>query len=113
MPMKSAARWTWVLRSAGCRPAPDGTNSVAVIGDGDFLSNSFLGNGGNREFGQRLFNWLLADDALIEIADRGAPDRQLDLGPTGLALISIGFLLALPLLLLCCGGLIWWRRRRR
>ncbi|MEO8673319.1 MAG: DUF4350 domain-containing protein [Tahibacter sp.] len=86
---------------------------VVVIGDGDFLSNSFLGNGGNREFGQRLFNWLLADDALIEIADRGAPDRSLELGQTGLALVSLGFLIVLPLLLLCCGGLIWWRRRRR
>ena len=86
---------------------------AVVIGDGDFLSNSFLGNGGNREFGQRLFNWLLADDALIEIADRGAADRELALGQNGLAMISIGFLIVLPLLLLCCGGWIWWRRRRR
>lgn len=85
---------------------------VAVVGDGDFLSNSFLGNGGNREFGQRLFNWLLQDDALIEIPDRGAPDRELRLGQTSLGALSFGFLLGLPVLLLATGVVIRWRRRR-
>ena len=86
---------------------------AAALGDADFLSNAYLGNGGNREFGQRLFNWLLADDALIEVPDRGAPDRSLDLSQRGLGTISVGFLVALPLLLLAAGGFIAWRRRRR
>jgi len=85
---------------------------VAVIGDGDFLSNSFLGNGGNREFGQRVFDWLLQDDALIEIADKGAPDRRLELGAGALGAISIGFLFVLPGVLLLLGAAVWWRRRR-
>ena len=95
-------------------PRPDRREQrAAVIGDGDFLSNSFLGNGGNREFGQRLFNWLLADDALIDVPDRGAPDRQIELSQTGLAVLGLGFLVGLPALLLVLGGAIWWRRRRR
>jgi len=85
---------------------------VAVIGDGDFLSNSFLGNGGNREFGQRVFDWLLQDDALIEIGDKGAADRQLTLGAAALGAIGLGFLFGLPGALLLAGMLIWWRRRR-
>ena len=85
---------------------------VAVIGDGDFLSNAFLGNGGNREFGQRLFDWLLQDDALIDIPDKGAPDRQLHLTQTALGAIGLGFLAVLPMLLALIGGFIWWRRRR-
>ncbi|HSM99921.1 MAG TPA: Gldg family protein [Rudaea sp.] len=85
---------------------------VAVIGDGDFLSNAFLGNGGNREFGQRVFDWLLQDDALIDIPDKGAPDRQLRLSQTALGVIGLGFLAGLPLLLAIIGGAIWWRRRR-
>lgn len=95
-------------------PRPDRHEQrAAVIGDGDFLSNSFLGNGGNREFGQRLFNWLLADDALIDVPDRGAPDREIAFSQTGLTVLGLGFLVGLPALLAATGGIIWWRRRRR
>jgi ABC-type uncharacterized transport system len=85
---------------------------AVVIGDGDFLSNSFLGNGGNREFGQRVFDWLLEDDALIQIPDKGVPDRLLQLSQGALGVIGVGFLIGLPLLLLLAGATIWWRRRR-
>jgi ABC-type uncharacterized transport system involved in gliding motility auxiliary subunit len=94
-------------------PSPDKREQrVVAIGDGDFLSNSFLGNGGNRELGQRVFDWLLGDDALIEIPDKSARDRQLTLSTGALASISIGFLFALPAALLLAGAAIWWRRRR-
>jgi ABC-type uncharacterized transport system involved in gliding motility auxiliary subunit len=86
---------------------------AAVIGDADFLSNAYLGNGGNREFGQRLFNWLLVDDALIQIPDRGAPDRNLELSQRDLGVLSFVFLIGLPLALALAGGIIVWRRRRR
>jgi len=83
-----------------------------VIGDGDFLSNAFLGNGGNREFGQRVFDWLLGDDALIDLPDKGAPDRQLELTQTQLGVIGLAFLLVLPIVLSLAGAVIWWRRKR-
>jgi ABC-type uncharacterized transport system involved in gliding motility auxiliary subunit len=86
---------------------------VVVIGDGDFLSNSFLGNGGNRELGQRVFDWLLGDDDQISVPDRSAPDRTLTLSQTGLGVIGFVFLVALPLVIAGTGALIWWRRRRR
>jgi ABC-type uncharacterized transport system involved in gliding motility auxiliary subunit len=95
-------------------PRPDKREQrVVVIGDGDFLSNSFLGNGGNREFGQRVFDWLLGDDDQITVPDRSAPDRALTLTQAQLGALSIVFLIALPLVLAASGTLIWWRRRRR
>lgn len=39
-----------------------GPQRVAVLGDGDFLSNSYLGNGANRDLGLRLMRWLLTDE---------------------------------------------------
>ena len=95
-------------------PRPDKREQrVVAIGDGDFLSNSFLGNGGNREFGQRVFDWLLGDDDQISVPDRSAPDRSLALSQTELGVLGGVFLIALPLVLAGSGTLLWWRRRRR
>ncbi|HQW77551.1 MAG TPA: Gldg family protein [Dokdonella sp.] len=86
---------------------------VVVIGDGDFISNSYIGNGGNKDFGTRVFDWLLADDALIEVTEPAAQDRAITLSDPALAAISFGFLLGLPFLLAGSGLWIWRRRRRR
>lgn len=95
-------------------PRPDAREQrVVVIGDGDFLSNSYLGNGGNREFGARIFDWLLADDGLIDIPQRDAPDRELALSQNALSALSVIFLIGLPLVLSASGLLIWRRRRKR
>ncbi|HTV86288.1 MAG TPA: DUF4350 domain-containing protein [Dyella sp.] len=85
---------------------------VVAIGNGDFLSNSYLGNGGNRALGERIFNWLLGDDALINMPPRGAPDRVLMISQGRLDALSITYILGMPLLLIIAGGLIAWRRRR-
>jgi ABC-type uncharacterized transport system involved in gliding motility auxiliary subunit len=85
---------------------------VVVIGNGDFLSNSYLGNGGNRALGERIFDWLLGDDQLINLPSRGAPDRVLSVSQNEVSLLSFAFILAMPALLLMIGGFIAWRRRR-
>ena len=86
---------------------------VVVIGDGDFISNSYLGNGGNRHFGMRVFDWLLADDALITVPEPVVEDRNVDLSQTSQNIIGLGFQLGLPILLISSGLWIWRRRRRR
>ncbi len=94
-------------------PSPDKAEQrVVVVGDGDFLSNTFLGNGGNRALGERIFDWLLGDDALVQLPPRGAPDRILQISQAQLSTVALGFLVVLPLLLLALGGWIAWRRRR-
>ena len=84
---------------------------LLVVGDGDFLSNTFLGNGGNLDLGLNLIRWLTRDDLLIDIPARTTGDRTLDLSPKAGAAIGLLFLIVLPLALLATGTLIWWRRR--
>lgn len=93
--------------------AEDEQQRVVVIGDGDFLSNTYLGNAGNLGLGLNIVHWLSHDDAFIDIRVRTAPDTTLVLDRTATAIIGIGFLLGLPVLLLLSGITIWLRRRRR
>jgi ABC-type uncharacterized transport system involved in gliding motility auxiliary subunit len=84
-----------------------------IVGDADFLSNSYLGNGSNLEIGINLVNWLSHDDRLISISPRPAPDTRLELSPREQLAIAVFFLLALPLGLLFSGLRIWLKRRKR
>jgi len=86
---------------------------VIVIGDSDFLANAYLGNGANLELAMNVLNWLSLDDELISVTPRSAPDTQLALSDTALAVIAFGFLVVLPLGLLGTGLALWSRRRRR
>ena len=85
---------------------------IVVIGSGAFLANSYLGNAGNLDLGVNIINWLAQDENLITIQPRATLDSKLELSKTALTLISVGFLIALPLVLLVTGGVIWWRRRK-
>lgn len=86
---------------------------VIVIGDGDFLSNTYVANSGNMELGIRIMNWLSNDEDFISIPAHFASDTQLDLSPLAAGIIGFGFLFILPLLLLITGFTIWWRRRNQ
>lgn len=89
-----------------------GEQRVAVIGDGDFLANQYLNNGGNLELGLNLVNWLVTDDNQLDIALRSARDLSLTLSRNTYMIIAAGFLFVLPLLLVGTGIGIWRRRRR-
>jgi ABC-type uncharacterized transport system involved in gliding motility auxiliary subunit len=84
-----------------------------VLGDGDFLSNTYLGNGGNLDLGLNLVLWLGHDDAFLDIRVHSAPDTTLVMNRTSIAVIGIGFLIGVPSVLLLSGITVWWRRRRR
>ena len=86
---------------------------IVVLGDGDFLSNAYLGNQGNQDLGYNIINWLSHDDTFIAIPSRKAPDTELVMGEIAWSLLGLFFLLGLPLLLLASGILIWLKRRKQ
>ncbi|MCG6968926.1 MAG: GldG family protein [Gammaproteobacteria bacterium] len=93
--------------------APAKQQRVAIIGDGDFLSNTYVGNGGNMDLGLHIANWLSHDDQLINIPVKTSGDVQFQLSKSMQILIAFGFLLLIPLVLAGSGFGIWWQRRKR
>jgi ABC-type uncharacterized transport system len=85
---------------------------LVVVGDGDFLSNTYLGNGSNQDLGTRMVDWLTANEELLHIESRIAPDVRLDLARWQQAVIGFGFLFILPLAFIANGLWLGWRRRR-
>ena len=93
-------------------PQTRGRQRVVVIGDGDFLSNSYLGNGGNYELGAIIISWLSSDDTLIDVPVREATDRIVMLSREDAALIGFVVLFGVPGVLAFTGAVMWWRRCR-
>jgi hypothetical protein len=95
------------------RKAENITQRVVVIGNGSFLANSFVANGGNLDLGINIVNWLAGDDKLITIQPKPLKDVSVSITPTQGTLIFGGFVLVLPLAFLVAGIVIWRRRRTR
>ena len=93
------------------RTVNDKAQRIAVFGNASFLSNTYVGNGGNLDLGVNLANWLVGDDDLITIQPRASPDSRLNIGQFGLYLIAFSFLFVLPFAFVITGVVIWWRRR--
>lgn len=84
---------------------------IVILGDGDFLSNTYLGNQGNLNIGHNIINWISNDDSFISIPSSSAADSQINISDLTGAVIGLFFLIILPLGLIVSGTLIWYKRR--
>ncbi len=101
------------LNAGESTAAKNQTQRAVVVGDSDFLSDSYIGAGANLNLGLNIFNWLIGDDDFISIEVKPSPDTKLELNDTQLAIIGFGFFLVLPLLLLITGFRIWYIRKNK
>lgn len=93
--------------------AKNSEQRIIVIGDGDFLSNAYLGHVGNSELGLRMVSWLSHDSHFLTIPAKIAVDKSLTLSQTAVSFMGFGFLMVMPLLLISCGFFIWRMRKSR
>ncbi len=85
---------------------------IIVIGDSNFMRNGFIGYAGNLELSEHLFNWLSANEHLLVIPAKVAPDTKIELQDWQLYTIGIFFLFIFPIGLISIGLVRWIRRKR-
>jgi ABC-type uncharacterized transport system involved in gliding motility auxiliary subunit len=90
---------------------------VVVMGNANFLSNTFITNGGNLDLGVNIVNWLAGDDQLITIQPMPLKDINVtipdsDTGRLVAWMVFHGFQYFLPLAMLVAGFYFWWKRRK-
>lgn len=89
------------------------TQRIVVMGDGDFISNTYLGNQGNQQMGDNILNWLTHDDNFINIPEPKAPGSNLAVNQDTMITLGIFYLAVIPLILIGGGVFVWLRRRKR
>ena len=90
---------------------------VVVMGNANFLSNTFITNGGNLDLGVNIINWLAGDDQLITIQPMPLKDINVtipdsDGGRLVAWTVFHGFQYFLPLAMMIAGFYFWWKRRK-
>lgn len=90
---------------------------VVVMGNGNFLSNTFITNGGNLDLGVNMVNWLAGDDKLITIQPMPLKDINVTIPDTDSGrlvawFVFHGFQYFIPLGMMIAGFYFWWKRRK-
>jgi hypothetical protein len=92
-------------------PESEHEQRVIIVGDGDFISNTYLENSGNLDLGIRMFSWLGYQENLIEIPVRTLSDMNLTVSTYVIGTIGIFFLVIMPLISMTIGIIIWRNTR--
>lgn len=90
---------------------------VVVVGNANFLANTFITNGGNLDLGINVINWLAGDDRLITIQPMPLKDINVTIPATDqgrLVAWSVfhAFQYFIPVGLFVAGLFLWWKRRK-
>ena len=90
---------------------------VVVMGNGNFLSNTFITNGGNLDLGVNMVNWLAGDDKLITIQPMPLKDINVTIPDTESGrmvawTVFHGFQYVIPFGMMITGFYLWWKRRK-
>jgi len=90
---------------------------VVVMGNANFLSNTFITNGGNLDLGINIVNWLAGDDKLITIQPMPLKDINVripdtDTGRAVAWTVFHAFQYFIPFGVMIIGFFFWWKRRK-
>jgi hypothetical protein len=90
---------------------------VIVMGNANFLSNTYITTFGNLDFGLNMINWLTGDDSLITIQPMPLKDINVTIPSDDKSrivawMVFHGFQFFIPLAFFIAGFWLWWKRRK-
>lgn len=85
---------------------------LIVVGDSDFIDNTYLQVSGNKDLALNMINWLTEEQDLITIPPKKTHSKPLVLSSNQAQVLFWLPVIGLPLLVLLSGIVIYWKRRR-
>ena len=88
-----------------------------VVGNGNFLSNTFITTGGNLDLGINMINWLSGDDNLISIQPMPLKDVNVTIPNDNTSVLIAwtvfhSFQYFIPIIIFVLGIFFWFKRRK-
>ena len=109
------------VRAIGPIGAPPPTNpseitenqvvGMVVIGDSDFIANSFYDRGSGADLFLNSVNYLVGDYSLVSLRPKAITTREFNLDRNEFNFVRFSSWLFLPGLMALLAGLVWWVRR--
>lgn len=84
---------------------------AVVVGDGDFVSNSFFPYMSNSDLALAMVRWLAREERTAAVTTRVPVPPLVLLTAQDMRTIFVGLVILLPLAVVLLGGIVWWRRR--
>jgi hypothetical protein len=87
------------------------TFRLIVVGDSDFVSNSFYPYMSNNRIALSMVRWLVGETESASVAPRIPVQPTVELTNYQRRALFLSLVVALPLTIAGIGALVWWRRR--
>ena len=84
---------------------------MVVIGDSDFIANSFYDRGSGADLFLNSVNYLVGDFSLVSLRPKAITTREFNLDRNEFNFVRFSSWLFLPGLMALAAGLVWWVRR--
>ena len=84
---------------------------MVVMGDSDFVANSFYGRGGGADLFLNSVNYLVGDFSLVSLRPKALAIREFNVNRNQANFVKWSSWLMLPGLMALLAGLVWWVRR--
>ena len=85
--------------------------SMVVMGDSDFVSNSFYDRGSSKDLFLNSVNYLVGDHSLVSLRPKALAIREFNVDRNQENFVKFSSWLLLPGLMGLMAGLVWWIRR--